>query len=306
MKDFLKKILLPVLGVVLVGLVAIELVARNRPNNSYKIKSDYMEAHAEDIEMLILGPSGASLGIKPDLLDYKCFNCANFMQSFLYDNFIFKKYFNSMTSLKYLVLDLNFIGFHTSRISPGFDGESKISNYAVYFGAPFFCNNLFDNKLKISKPIFNLYREDVQPCDSNGFIFPKWEQRPLDKFREDAEGTATAYNKMIERTSDTIFDYNKKLVEEMIALCQSKNVKVIIITFPTNYVAEKMDKSVLAKTAQTVNELTEKYSNVTYMDFTDSKLFELDEFFNANHLNYNGAYKLTHMLNDSIRKWEGR
>ncbi|MBR4676911.1 MAG: hypothetical protein IKO99_02800 [Bacteroidales bacterium] len=302
MKDFLVKVVVPVMAVVIGLLITVELIARNKSTDSYKIKSEYLEQHAEEIELLVLGPSGAGFGIKPDELDKKSFNCAGLMQSLLYDHHIFKKYFNRFRSLKYLVLDINFIGLHVNRICPGYDGESKIIHYSIHFDAPFYKKNFWDYKLKVQKNLLSLRKEEIPECDENGFLtfYPNGKD-----FKVEAANTANYYNEMVKRTPDSVYKDNLLLLEEILTICKSRGIKVIILTFPTVYISEFINPEYYSEMQQSLSDLQEKYDFV-YENYTDSNLFELSDFYNANHLNPRGAVKLTRMLNDSIRKWEGR
>ncbi len=78
MKKFLKYCLVFVLPFLMVAITA-EYLLRQVPN-PYQYKYEWMQQHAEDVEILILGSSHTFYGIRPEFLDGKAFSLANVSQ----------------------------------------------------------------------------------------------------------------------------------------------------------------------------------------------------------------------------------
>ena len=105
MKNFLLKILIYTLPIVLVA-VGLEIYVERIPN-SYTYKRTYMEQHASEIQILVLGSSYAYDGIDAEVLP-NAFNLANSSQCFEDDYRLLLRYIVDMDSLQTVVLPLSY------------------------------------------------------------------------------------------------------------------------------------------------------------------------------------------------------
>ena len=150
MRKFAFKIFGFVLPVLLFAIV-LEVLLRQIPND-YIFKKEYLDAHSNEIEVLILGSSHSYFGIDPIYFDLETFNGSHIAQFLQYDLKIVKNYENRFTNLKYIVLPISaFTMFATGTEA------RRIKNYVLYYNIKSFnsfkdfteiFNNSLENNLK--------------------------------------------------------------------------------------------------------------------------------------------------------------
>lgn len=82
----------------------VEVVVRSAPND-YKYKWSYLEEHASDIEVLVLGNSNTAHGIDCWLLP-NSFNMAMGGQGIMMDGFILSRFIGKMPKLKLVIIPM--------------------------------------------------------------------------------------------------------------------------------------------------------------------------------------------------------
>lgn len=306
MRDFLKKVLLPVVGVVMVGICVLEPLIRNKDTfEPYRVKSAFMKNNANKLRLLVIGPSTAACGIKPEYICENGYNLGFTGQSPRYDKFLFDKYFDKMDSLKYVIMSVGFDGPYNDGIYPGRTAESYTYIYSVFFDCPYFRDNFLSRKLLILGGL-NAMKTNYKKVliDENDGYLVFHTHLNKDNWEQMGTNSAIHHNKI---GDDSIFVTNMRFIENIAEKCNSRNVKFILISAPIHhFYSDNMSEEKWQKIKSALSAIATKYENVKYCDYLKSPLFTDIEFRDPNHLNYNGAYKLTHMLNDSIRKWEGR
>lgn len=86
---------------------AVEFFYRAVPNN-YTLKYNYMESHAGEVEVLLLGNSHSLFGLNPDYFSRKAFNLANISQTVYFDELLFNRYIDRMPNLKQVVFCIEY------------------------------------------------------------------------------------------------------------------------------------------------------------------------------------------------------
>ena len=90
-------------------------------------------------------------------------------------------------------------------------------------------------------------------------------------------------------------------LKKIFLICQSRNIRLLIITTPA-YDAYRMqlESSRLGKMQTVVSDLIASNKNMLYINYLSDNRFESNDFYDADHLNHNGAEKFSRILNDDI------
>jgi hypothetical protein len=299
MKQFLKKTLL--FGIpIIVCIVIMELVLRNIPND-YSYKRNYLDQNSNQIETLFLGSSHSLYAVNPEYLNSNTFNAAHVAQSLDYDVEILKKYANQMDKLKYIIVPIDYFSLY-NRLETGVE-YWRIKNYTIYYGfdkSSGFVENLELLNGKWSENSFRVYKylwkkKSEISCNQRG-----WGTNYNSKNKQDLFVTAKAAAKRHAKKSISFFDENVKIVDEIISIAKSKNVKVIFYTCPAykTYVSQ-LNQEQLQKTILTIKGIQNLNTNVLYYNFLNDAKFTAKDFYDADHLNEIGAEKFSKKI-DSI------
>ena len=299
MKQFLKKTLL--FGIpIIVCIVIMELVLRNIPND-YSYKRNYLDQNSNQIETLFLGSSHSLYAVNPEYLNSNSFNAAHVAQSLDYDVEILKKYANQMDKLKYIIVPIDYFSLY-NRLETGVE-YWRIKNYTIYYGfdkSSGFVENLELLNGKWSENSFRVYKylwkkKSEISCNQRG-----WGTNYNSKNKQDLFVTAKAAAKRHAKKSISFFDENVKIVDEIISIAKSKNVKVIFYTCPAykTYVSQ-LNQEQLQKTILTIKGIQNLNTNVFYYNFLNDAKFTAKDFYDADHLNEIGAEKFSKKM-DSI------
>lgn len=298
MHNFLKKVgwfLLPLL----LFCVIMEILLRNIPND-YSVKKNYLNKNAQNIEVLILGNSHFYRGLNPEYFSLKSYNAGYVSQSLDIDAQIYKKYMDSFTNLKYLVLNISNVSlFYELKHSP----ESwRTKNYNLYYDLPLSDilaqhTELFSLKFDISlKRIMGYYifgKSEITTSTNGWGIFPALHDKR--GVKEAAKKTLARRNSNAKANPD-YNNYNEvvKHVNEMVASAKEKGIKVIFLTSPlSQYYRDDVDTSMANQTNSFMKSLVLKNNNCIYVDFSHDDSFSDDDFYDGDHLNKNGAKKFS-------------
>lgn len=310
MKKFLFKVLVPTIAIFFLLLGCAELYLRSVPND-FKAKAEYMDKHASEVKILVIGSSATAMGVKPSCFDMQpSYSCAYANQGALYNYLILNKYIDRMDSLRYVVMDATYAGLWND----GEFAQTYVKKYSIYFGFDNFKG--FSNRFEISaniKDIFErlTYKSDraaFLTCDSDGFQSRYFENIPYNDSVWKAYGKTHCeidHTKIYRENAKRICEENTILIKNIIELCKKRNVNVLFISAPCHpYYYEYYNQVQKSIVDGTYNALCSEYDNVKWIDLTMSENFSIDEFSNVNHLNTKGAIKFTRMINDSIVGWK--
>lgn len=287
MSTFLKKISLYFLPIALLA-IGLEIYVESIPN-SYTYKRQYMKQHASEIQTLVLGSSYAYDGIDTEYLPH-AFNLANSSQCFEDDYRLLAKYLPMMDSLQTVILPLSYSSFQMVSSS------NRRGYYTIYMDLyprwpiskySFECFNL---ELMTKKIIKHTLREDVVRCDSLGQrIGHTLDTRPADW--QDTEALV-ANDRFVGPAAQPYIEENTYWLRRMALECQLSGVELYVVKMPVlqEYRAAMPQEQVEAMNCA-ITTIANKFDCLHVLDY--QAWGTEDDFWNATHLNTDGARRLT-------------
>lgn len=320
MRNFLKKNLLFFL--VPLAIIALIDTTLRLQNTLYKEKYEGAKKTADSIEILILGTSHATYAINPEVFDLYAYNIANLAQSIYFDKRITLSLLPKLSKLKYVFISID---YHSLAFSSQFNRDfwSYYGNGIKYKNTKYLFANLSPtlfgytpkvayamikkralNRWRYGKSALNFDVQkgvDVYKPAVKGYI--AFEGRDSTNFTQDAfEFLSNSYTEIIDKS-----DEKEEILadlDDFINILLKTNVVPIIITAPTflGY-NQHLNELHINTNIEAGKQLADKYG-IEYWDFYNSTLFHIDDFYDMEHLNREGALKFSTMLNDSINKIE--
>lgn len=306
----MKRFILSLAGfasILLLMMAIIEVGLLYRPN-LYAYKRQYLDRHADDIKVLLLGSSHIEEGIKPELIGDGTFNLAISARLNKYDAALAEMYVPRLKNLKVLVMPLDYTNFSFGRVKKiknapkGIDLSSTCScMHTKYMGTRvdpvWYWSEILNSKLNFMSRFWNRDEKVLQECDSLGYIAldikdrqPGWEHYSKPSGIDPTMPIDSA-------------QYNAKFAEyETIAKVTAEaGIRFLIITAPVNeHYKQAMDSTITGDMLRFVGKLKQKYPHVEFYDFTYADGFEADDFHDASHLNDPGAVKFSRLLANVI------
>jgi hypothetical protein len=187
----------------------------------------------------------------------------------------------------------------------------RIKNYCIYYDCPYhkwepkYNIEIIGNPLSFYKQIKRVGRYwikgvDDNSCDSLGLDLGFSKTNRGEEWYMNGFQRAKYHTKDIEKSNDIIQE-NREYLESVIKKCEEKNISVLLLTTPvcsTYY--ECVDSTQYSLMTEICEEMAQKYNNVQYLNlFKDSRFVE-EDFFDADHLETDGAAKLTKILDEYI------
>ena len=288
MPTFLKKILLYFLPIALLA-IGLEIYVESIPN-SYTYKRQYMEQHASEIQTLVLGSSYAYDGIYTEYLPH-AFNLANSSQCFEDDYRLLQRYIVDMESLQTVILPLSYSSLQMVSSS------NRRGYYTIYMDLyprwpiskySFECFNLELMLKKIGK---HLLREDVVRCDSLGQrIGHTFVSRPAVNWQDTQ--ALVANDRFVGSAAQPYIEENTYWLRRIALECQVSGVDLYLVKMPAlqDYRAAMPQEQVEAMNCA-ITTIANKFDCVHVLDY--QAWGAEDDFWNATHLNTDGARRLT-------------
>lgn len=302
MKKFLLKTLLFLIPLFVLA-IGIELLIRHIPND-YNAKNNYLKAHGQEIEVLILGSSHVYFGVNPDLFTRNCFNLAHIAQTPEFDLKLFQKYQDQLTNVKVLLYPISYFTLFWDLQS---SAESwRMKNYTIYYQLDAARSvNDYAELLSI-KPKLNYQRviDYYTKHKSEIAVTPKgWGFNCLAQYSQNLEESAPVAAQRHTLPTHQFYPKNSNEVDQLLQLCKQQDIKVILFFPPASEPYRKLvDPKQLQMTYQKIDTFLNKFSNCTFLDFFADTTFIRQDFLDADHLNDQGAIKLSHKLNQEINK----
>ena len=299
MKSFLLKVLLFLLPAGLLVLF-VEMQLRSMPS-VYSIKKADLDKMCGEIEILCLGSSHTFYAINPVYFSKKGYNAAYISQTYDYDQKILEKYIDKMPTLQYVILPVSYFSFFEKLADNKDAGRRKFYSLTMQVDQP----DLLEDYM-----IFGADRQELVPYWL-GKIQPY-------QINEAGFGTAFSFdirNKNIEKTGAnrakmyTISNLDlrqkemKEILENMIRLCESQNIKVVLLITPTHQSYRKnLNQYQLNLMYSLLDNVRQNHKNIMVYDAFSDPEYITDDFFDADHLNDVGAKKFTEKLNQFLEK----
>ncbi|MCL1933417.1 MAG: hypothetical protein FWF53_06380 [Candidatus Azobacteroides sp.] len=296
MKNFLYRIFLFCIPVIILA-IGCEIFVRNMPT-TYKQKREQLTAAADSIEVLILGSSHAMDGVDPNQFSLYAYNLAFASQSIYFDRKLVEKYLPDLPRLKYVILMFDYTSLYYDH------DASRDFFYKYYYNINYKDRKFY--KESFSQFLFVYTPEQTLPLLFNnrheilvkGWVNNSGRDDETVTSVEKCELRAKGFNQTVQAWKNGDLVLND--LEALINLLQSKKIMPILITYP-NYSSIRifMDASVIERNRNIGNALSQKYQ-IPYLDYFDDDSFTIADFFNCDHLNREGAAKLSKKINAVI------
>lgn len=302
MKQFLKKVGLFLLPLLLLGLIA-EVLLRRIPNE-YAYKSEYLDKHADSVNILFLGSSHSYLGINPEFIHGNSFNAAASSQSIDYDLRILQKYDSKLKNLKYLVVPVSYFTLFTDLSEAP---ESwRVKFYTIYYGihsssrfndyTEMLCGSLELNTKRLIR--YYALKRNLLECNSLGWALPFHEKKDVPSSGVEAARKQTVAGRHL-------FSKHQEILSSIIGIAAKHHATVILFTAPgykTYY--NNLDTNQLNTTLKTVETMVMNHPNVQYYNLLRDSSFTEEDFYDGDHLNQFGARKFSMKLDTLIQHLE--
>jgi len=277
----------------------------SRMQNSYSLKREQLEAQAQGIQVLVLGPSHALRGVDPDCFSMKGYNAAEIQQSLYYDTRITLKYLDKMTSLKVVLMDISYPSLW----------------YQIYNGPEPFRDYFYDSYWNINYPGIKWY--DIRKYSkilqygndsawayalrgfndnlTRGYLNNGWAIRGKKGKINDSMGYARVKSQEKEMIQEN-FETNVNDITMLLNELNKRKIKLIFFTPPfTGCYTKFLDEKRWIIINKTLNELCVKY-NSKWFDYHNDLRFSDSDFRDDTHLNKDGAIKFSKIIDEEILK----
>lgn len=301
MKRFLIRLTLFLLPL-LILLPLFEYAQRQAPHE-FRYKAAFMEAHAAELEVLVLGLSHTHR-LNCNYLGRKAFNLCYNNQSVDRDYQLWQRYRDSLKSLRYIVYPLS-CWFHQNQ-SDGIEAW-RTPFYTIHYGLPappldmqkrFIMANPKIAVKRLGAILRGSMDRMQRSCDSLGSSLTMLTDR-----RPDWEGRSGEFmaRRHSEFTPENAAE-NRATLDRLLAECAERGIRVLLVTTPTWHTYyDHLSPEVVARTRQLGQQMQAAHPNVTYIDLLKDKRFTERDFMDDSHLNYDvGGRKLALLLHEYI------
>jgi len=286
---------------ILIIALSLEIMLRKIPND-YAYKKKYLDAHADKIKTLFLGSSHAYYGVNPDYISENSFNASHISQSLDFDFKIINKYKNDWSQLTCIAIPVDYFTFF-SRISNGQESW-RVKNYNIYYDMNESFNLTENSELLSFDLPTNLKRIKEYYFDHQSKITCSRLGYGIDQ-RDNVDLIKTGYEAARRHTQNNLdnLNINYQSLNEIILFAKRNGIKVLLYTSPAyeTYVS-KLDSNQLSTNMNRIKALLHKNPNCFYYNFLEDKSFTPSDFRDADHLNEQGAIKLSLKINETINR----
>ena len=306
MKQFLKTLI--GFGILLLLMcIIIEVALLFRPN-VYAYKRQYMDEHAKDIKVLLLGSSHIEEAVKPELVGEGTFNLAISARLREYDVALAEMYVPRMDSLQVVVVPIDYTNFFferqhenplTKSIPEDLSGTCRCM-HTKYMGTridPFwYFSEILNSKLNYMSRFWNK-RQKLQECDSLGYVRLDINERLADWDLRSIPAVIDT-TKAIDQAS---YDEMLQQYEQLAQVTQNRQIRLVLVATPVyKTYQESIHPIVLNDIHVFVQKLQKSYPHVEYYENLFDDRFTADDFQDASHLTEAGAIKYSKILSDII------
>jgi len=295
MRRFLQNMGIFLLIAATVG-IGLEWLVRGVPND-YKAKAAWLDAHAGDVQVLVLGGSQSLFGIDPALLHRSAFNACHISQSLNFDHEILKKYKARLTHLQTIIVTMSFPSLG-GRIEHTIENW-RIRNYNLYYGIhaysrPIDYTELLSHRFQDNiSLITGYYLEHVSNlhCTDRGWG-TNYNSIRLDTGALLASGRSDALKHNV--VARGYIRENLAIVDSILAIAAEKHCRVVFYTPPAHRgYRQHVDMTVFRDMTDKLEGLARLHSNCLYYNLFDDASFGDGDYFDGTHLNHAGAKRLS-------------
>lgn len=275
-----------------------------RNMTTFAVKKDYLEKNCNAIEVLILGSSHSQNGINPEFLNKKSCNLAFGSQAISMDYFLLDKYIDKMPKLKIVLMEVSPFRFYGDHDITKFNGYIYSNIYKINYKQSSLSLKNYSLVLSNYKYFTSIFYDYLNPysykyfVNAQGFVTNDFNDR-FDKLKYDSIKINQSFSMEHSFENKELFRMNDLFMKKLIRKCNAKKVKVILLSTP---VYKTYQNKIPVNAIMEVDSLLHKYQiefGVKSIDFSENKDFNIYDYKNDNHLNSNGAKKLTKKI-DSL------
>ena len=311
MNTLLKKIFLLLLPfLLLAGYTEYRL---SRMPNSFSLKKSAVAKMAPSTKILILGSSHALFGIDPGELSLPAFNLANVSQSLYYDSRLLDQFLHKQPHLQAVVVDISYFSIDFSMALTREDWRRYF--YSRYFGIPpegqddapwwredfdirrYSLIGLYGVERSFKFLRHNFEDRELDTLQPSGWeIGPAGRHSPLDD--QAGKERVRLHETMMDPALESLnFSYLRRMEEATTAAGGT----LLLVTTPVypSYAAHMDRQHYQQMREQLRNFCAENGCHI--LDYLNDPRFTADDFFDTDHLNVNGARKLSRILDQDMR-----
>lgn len=297
MKYFLIKAFLFIIPLIFVFKYQESLLYRY-PNWT-NLKKKNFEKSMKNIRTLILGSSYSMYGINPEYFD-QGYNLANVSQTLYYDNELLKKYIDSLPRLKTIIISVSYFSFGFNL----FDDREKFRCfiYKKYWNIDFPENRFYFPENYSNLFIYkNKYLRDCILGKTKTVINPDGYSccGELKSDPEEGEERIRYHESVFYRKKNLTKNVN--FLNEIISVSGRKGIQVILVELPVySSYTKLMDPEIENFKDSVLNIYANSYREVIHLNYLRDKRFGISDFSDCDHLNCDGAEKLSKILAEDI------
>jgi hypothetical protein len=257
--------------------------------------------------VLIFGNSHTFYGLNPKYFDKPTYNLALISQTLYFDKILFDKYIHKFKNIKCVVLHIEYTSL--SEIVDTEENKWRKYYYQTYMNLEVPSINKYDftkyflsstRSFNANTKLVLRYLNDgtIVDCDENGFgiNYTKAKKAPL--LKKDALVR-------VKNIEDNLMNFEDNIVrvQSIIDACKKRGIKVIVLNMPvSSYFSEGVNQFKLKKIQETCNSVAKNNYNVSYLNLFKDKRFTNEDFFDADHLDTEGAKKSSKIVNNFVNE----
>lgn len=292
MKKFILRCGLFLLPMVVL-LAGAELLLRSLPN-SYRQKEQWMQQNAGRVEVLLLGNSHGLFGLRPDAFGTAAYNLCNVSQTFEYDEWLLQRFLPDAARLKTVVL----VADNSNFFDPPLEQTEwfRCIYYRLYMHYPkhSLLSRYGFELASLSAAREKLMRGGDDSCDSLG-----WNSSYVAETRNPADLTDAAAARSVERHRCRDWQTaaaNASTLQRIARLCRRHGVQLVLVQAPVaRAYINKVDRRQLDFVRRTC-----RATGALVVDASADARFSEADFYDADHLNTDGAAKWSRVVADAV------
>lgn len=303
-KKFILRTFLFIIPLLLI-VVFCEFAIRNIPND-YNSKKNQILKNGSEFEILVLGSSHVYYGINPEFFDQKCFNLAHIAQTPEFDLKLLKKYLPHMKNVKTVIYPISYFTFFWDLQSS--TEAWRLKNYTIYYhlkAAQSFKDHAevlsidFPNNYKRVKDYYIHNRSEL------GVTPLGWGFNCLAEHAGNLEETGKSAAERHSNFGNQFFNKNSIEVADILRICNENGIKVILL-FPPGFQSYRshINTDQLQLTYNKIDTLLSQYPNCHFINLFADTSFTASHFLDGDHLNDQGAKKMSQFLNQYLIQYE--
>lgn len=276
----------------IIVLLALEFYVRSLPS-SYRQKEQWMEEHASEVEVLLLGNSHGLFGLRPEVFPKKTYNLCNVSQIFEYDEFLLRRFLPKCSRLTdvFLIVDNSNLFDPPLEVSEDF----RCTYYHLYMHYP---KHSIISKYGFELSHIEAFKEKLMhggdSCDSLG-----WNASYSKSTRDISNLSPSAVQVAIDHHSCKDWNYaeaNRQALVRIRDLCRQFHVRLILLQAP---VTHSYYYGVSQRQRDYLNNCCD-IDGVVRADYSLDENFNEDDFYDPDHLVDTGALKWGKLICDSF------